>query len=154
MEVDYLVLADAAATAEGKHYIHGAAWDTLYAGSVPVQHPALSVAVRLRVPWGATNQAHRVQLNVVDADGRSILPDPPGPLAGQVNVGRPAHLAPGDDQFLPLTFNIVGLQFGAFGTYSVVFEIDGSEEARSSFKVSALPGLPGGSPPQMLEGNG
>lgn len=138
MEVDYLVLADAAAAADGKHYIHGAGWDTIFAGSFPVQHPTTSAAVRLRIPWTATNQPHGLELDVIDADGASILPNPPGLIKGDINVGRPAHLSPGDDQVVCLVFNLLGLRFEGPGTYSVVFRIDGSEEARQPFRLAQL----------------
>lgn len=141
MNVDYLVLADAAAASEGKHYIHGAGWDTIFAANFPVQHPAMSAAVRIRIPWTATNHPHQLELNVLDADGRSALPDPPGALKGDINVGRPAHLSTGDDQVVCLVFNLFNLQFEGAGTYSVVFIIDGSEEARQPFKVAQVPGL-------------
>lgn len=140
MEVDYIVLADAAAAVEGKHYIHGAGWDTIFAGSFPVQHPSMAVAVRLRIPWTATNQPHSLELDLIDADGASILPDPPGVVKGDINVGRPPHLSPGDDQVVCLVFNLLGLQFERAGTYSVVFRIDGSEEGRQTFRLVALGG--------------
>jgi hypothetical protein len=140
MQVDFLVLADAATAAEGKLYIHGAGWDTLFAASFPVQHPLLAAAVRLRVPWTATNQPHSLELDVIDEDGASILPDPPGVLRGEINVGRPPNLEVGQDQVMPLTFSIRGLTFERAGGNSVVFRIDGSEEARSPFRVQALPG--------------
>jgi hypothetical protein len=140
MQVDYLVLADAAAAAEGKLYIHGAGWDTLLAASFPVQHPLLAVAVRLRVPWTATNQPHSLELDIMNEDGASVLPDPPGVLRGEINVGRPPNLGHGQDQVVPLTFSIRLLTFERAGGYSVVFRIDGSEEARSPFRVESLPG--------------
>jgi hypothetical protein len=61
MQVDYLVLADAAAAVEGKHYIHGAGWDRLLAPSFPVTHPLMSVAIRFRIGWTETNQPHEVE---------------------------------------------------------------------------------------------
>lgn len=140
MEVDYIVLADAAAAVEGKHYIHGAGWDTIFAASFPVQHPSMAVAVRLRIPWTATNQPHSLELDLVDADGASVLPDPPGAMSGDINVGRPPHLSAGDDQVVCLVFNLLGLQFESAGTYSVIFRIDGSEEGRQSFRVKQLGG--------------
>ena len=138
MQVDYLVLADAAVTAEGKHYIHGAGWDVIFAATFPVQHPLLAVALRLGVPWTATNQPHRLEVDVVDADGRSVMPSPPGVLTGEVNVGRPPHIAPGDDQHVPLTLSLRNLEFSAPGSYSIVVRIDGSDEARSTFRLQQL----------------
>lgn len=136
MKVDYMVLADAAAAAEGKHYIHGAGWDTLWAGSFPVTHPQLSVALRIRIPWTATNQPHKIHLDVQDADGRSILPETG--LTGELNFGRPPQLKPGEDQFACLVMNVIGLQFETPAHYAVVFSIDGSEEARTTFRVADL----------------
>ncbi len=140
MQVDYVVLADAAVTADGKHYIHGAGWDTIYAAAFPVQHPLLAVAVRLRVPWTATNQPHSLELDIVDEDGRSALPEPPGVLKGEINVGRPPQLQPSQDQVVPLTFNLRSLTFEKPGGYSVVVRVDGSEEGRSPFKVAEVLG--------------
>jgi hypothetical protein len=56
MQIDYLVLADAVSAAEGKHYIHGGGWDTLFVSSLPATHPMIGVAVRLRIPWEETGQ--------------------------------------------------------------------------------------------------
>src|ERR1700737_5514077 len=95
MGVYYPVLADAATAAEGKHYIHGAGWDTVFATAFPVTQPSLGVALRLRVPWHDTNQPTKISVDVVNADNLSILPEP---IGGEVNVGRPPHLHVGDDQ--------------------------------------------------------
>lgn len=138
MRVDYMVLADAADAVQGKHYIHGAGWDRLLAASFPVSHPALSVAVRLIVPWTDTNQEHTLQLDVVDEDGRSILPIPPGPVEGKINVGRPAHLVHGEDQVAPLALKFNGLTFQRAGLYAVILRLDGLEAARSAFRVVAV----------------
>jgi hypothetical protein len=135
ISVDYLVLADAASVADGKLYIHGAGWDVIRALSFPAAHPLIAVAIRLRVPWADTNQRHTLELDAVDADGQSILPEPPGPLVGETTVGRPAFLGDGDEQVFPLAFQIQRLTFNEPGTYAVIFRIDGFEVARSPFKV-------------------
>lgn len=132
MNVDYMVLADAVAAADGKHYIHGAGWDILWAVSFPVAHPSMGVAVRLRVPWTDTNQPHAVGLDLLDGDGQSILPTPAG---GEINVGRPPTIPPGQDQVVPLAFNLVGVRFERAGDYVVVIRIDGTDQARATFRV-------------------
>jgi hypothetical protein len=137
VRVDYLVLAEAAAAVEGRHYIHGAGWDALLAASFPATHPLMSVAVRLRVPWTDTNQPHALELDVVDADEQSILREP---LRANVNVGRPPHLAPGSDQVVCLALNLVALQFVRPGAYVVKLTVEGAVEARSPFNVLPLPG--------------
>jgi hypothetical protein len=136
LQVDYLVLADAVAALENRHFIHGAGWDTIYAPMFPVTHPMMSVAVRLRIPWSDTNQPYAIEWDLVDADEHSILP---APLRGNVNVGRPPHLAPGSDQVLCLALNLVGIQFPRPGTYVVVLRIEGAPAARSPFTLMHLP---------------
>ncbi len=138
MQVDYMVLADAATAAQGKLYIHGAGWDSLFAASFPVTHPAMSVAIRLRVPWHDTNQPHHLELDVVNEDGQSIMGTPPGPFQGNINVGRPPHLTQGDDQVVPLALNLNGLIFQQPGAYAVILRIDGMEAFRSPFRVAPL----------------
>jgi hypothetical protein len=135
MHVGYMVLADATAAENGKHYIHGGGWDRIFAATFPVIHSSLSVALQLRVPWHDTNQRHELELDVVDADGQSILPTPPGLPRGTVTVGRPPDLEEGDDQNLPLVFTITQLRFERAGTYAVLVRIDGMEAARSAFRV-------------------
>lgn len=133
-----MVLADAAAAVQGKHYIHGAGWDRLLAASFPVLHPSMSVALRLRVPWHDTNRPHELELDVINEDGQSILPTPPGPLRGTVIAGRPPHLKEGDDQVVPLVLGLEQLQFERAGLYAVLLRIDGLEADRSAFYVSPL----------------
>ncbi len=144
VQVDYLVLADMATVADGKLYIHGAGWDSLLVGSFPVTHPTMSVAVRLRIPWNDTNQPHRLELDVVDDDGQSILPVPPGPLQGTINVGRPPQLKQGQDQVLALAFNLNSLKFDQPGVYAVILRLDGLEADRAPFTVITPPGLVSG----------
>jgi hypothetical protein len=137
MQVDYMVLADAAAAEGGKHYIHGAGWNRLLATSFPVTHPSMSVAVRLLVPWHDTNCPHQLELDVVDEDGQSILP-PPGPRRGTITTGRPVFLKQGEEQFVPLVMTIIQIQFNQAGLYAVILRIDGMEAARSAFHVVSV----------------
>ena len=141
--VDYLLLADAVAVAEGKHYIHGAGWDRILAGAFPVTQPVLGIAARLRVPWADTNVPIALELDVLDADGQSILPNPPGPLRGTVNQGRPPYIPPGDDQVIPVAFQIGQVQFPRAGQYVVILRLGGLEAARAPFHVHGpLSGVP------------
>ena len=141
MRVDYLVLADAAAAAEGKLYIHGAGWETIYAMDFPAMHPTIGVGARLRVAWEETNQPHSLEIDVVKGgeNGDSILPEP---LRADINLGRPAHLAPGSDQLLPIALSFVNLQFQEPDSYAVILRIDGKVLESSPFNVAPLQGVP------------
>lgn len=143
MQIDTMVLADAATAAQGKLYIHGAGWDTLFVASFPVSHPAMSVAILLRVPWHDTNQRHQVALDVEDEDGQSILPMPPGAFQGEIVTGRPPTLEPGDDQLMSLALQLNTLTFNRPGRYAVIIRIDGMEAKRASFRVKLVQGALG-----------
>ena len=136
MQVDYAILADAAATESGKHYILGGGWDTIYAASFPITHPMMALAIRLRVPWLETNEEHEVMIDLLDGDGNSVLPgSPPG---GKLITGRPPQLSPGADQVIQLVFAITGTTFAKRGDYAVVVRIDGLDASRTTFHVVAI----------------
>lgn len=125
MDVDYMILADAAIEAQGKHYIHGAGWDTINAVQFPALHPTLTIVVLLRVPWNEANVRQRLEVDIRDADGVSILPNPPGPAGGGITVGRPPTVAPGNDILVPLVFQMAGIVFQRAGDYVVELRLEG-----------------------------
>ena len=136
MRADYLVLADAVTVAEGKHYIHGGGWDTLFVASLPAVHPMLGVAVRLRIPWAEASQQLVLEVDVLSGkERRSILNDP---LRGIVHAQRPPHLAPENDVLLHLALNLTNLQFQSSGPYVIVLRIDGQPLEESQFNVVVL----------------
>lgn len=141
MQIDYLVLADAVTVADGKHYIHGGGWDTLFAATFPAHHPTLGVAVRLRVPWEETNQQFALEVDVLlnGDEARSIFPEP---LRGMVNAARPPHIPPDSDLPFHVALGFTNLQFDEPGLYTVALRIDGRPVAESPFSVVAVPQHP------------
>ncbi len=146
LQLDYLVLADAAEAINGKHYILGGGWDTIWAASFPVAHPVLTLALRVSVPWNDTNQTLGMEIDIIDADGQSIIPNPPGPLRAQMNAGRPPNLPQGAAQAVPLVFRLQNLQFLRPGAYVVAVRSGGGEIGRVAFNVMPLPGIAFGQP--------
>ncbi len=135
IQIDYFILADAVAAVGGKHYIHGGGWDTLSTGGFPTVHPTMAVAVRLRVPWSDTNRETAIGLDLLNPKGTSILPNPPGPLQGNISVGRQPNLAPGEAQVLLLSFPLNNLRFDTPGNYVVTLQLGGREVTRAPFRV-------------------
>jgi hypothetical protein len=136
MQVDYLILADSVAVAEGKHYIHGGGWDTLFAASFPAIHPVLGVAARLRVPVEEAGQQFAVEVDVQDDEvSNSILPEP---LRGIVNAKRPPHTPRRSELLLHVALSFTNLQFERPGPYNIVLRIDGQRLMESRFNVLPL----------------
>jgi hypothetical protein len=141
MQVDYLILADSVAVAEGKHYIHGGGWDTLYTPSFPALHPMLGVAASLRVPADEQGEQLAIEVDIQSGEeGSSILTEEP--IRGIVSAVPPPHAPPDSDLLLHLAFSFVSLQFESPGTYSIVLRVDGQPVAELPFKVIPLPELP------------
>jgi hypothetical protein len=139
VQIDYLILADAVAVAEGKHYIHGGGWATLFAASFPATHPVLGVAARLRFSAEEANQLHTLEIDVVGEGGESILDEP---LQRPVDVRRPDRSIPGSDRVLQLAFNITHLQFQGPGAYTIALRVDERDLETLRFNVVSLPEIP------------
>ena len=71
MDVEWLILADAAQVTGGKLYLIGGGWDKVTANKFP--HPqSMSIAVSFRVPWTETNERHSFEVEIAGADGEAI----------------------------------------------------------------------------------
>ena len=136
MNVEWLILADAAQVNGNKLYLLGGGWDRLtIRRPLPANH-LMAVAAAFRVSWNETNQRHQWEIEVVDADGNSL-----GKVAGELEVGRPAGVTPGQDQRLQIAVGM-NLQLPREGTYSVVAKLSGGEERSFPFTVVQGAGAP------------
>ena len=135
MDVEWLILADAAQVTSHKLYLLGGGWDRLtIARPLPVTHQ-MAVAAAFRVSWNETNHKHDFEIEVADADGLTVIK-----LGGQFEVGRPPGITPGQDQRTQIALNM-GLPLKRLGTYVVVARLDGEEQRSFPFNVVAHPGL-------------
>jgi hypothetical protein len=119
MDIQIAVLCDAAADYNGKLSILGT-FDTIYTTQMPATHPQCSIAIRMtfnKVEEGA----HKVRLNFVDEDGKSVMPHIEMPI--DVSV-------PEETIFLSRNFivNIQKLKFEKEGLYSIDIAVDGRQE--------------------------
>lgn len=149
MEVQ-AVLADSVVASEGKLYVQGGGWNGIFMQSFPARQSRIGVAAVITVPYHATNQDHRFELRLENADG-GVLPladAPPGMetgdgkvyrIEGDFNMGRPPHLSPGDEQMIPLAINLDGLPFEEPGAFRFVIEVDGEAAAVLPFRVAPVP---------------
>jgi hypothetical protein len=135
MQLDYVVLADAAMAVQGKHYLLGAGWDSIVAGGFPLVYPSIGVAIRLRGTHRALARPAVLQVDIVDEDEESILPNPPGPLQATVGTDHPQSQAPGGESVLCVAFTLAGVTFPRPGRYEVVARVEGGAERRSPFTV-------------------
>lgn len=109
-----MLLADAAQAINGKLYVLGGGCSLLAIGS------PCALAVKVEVPWTDANVAHRIAIELLDADGRQVLlrgpeGDLPVRLDTMLEVGRPIGVAAGTplDAVLALNFAPLPLKPGA-----------------------------------------
>jgi hypothetical protein len=131
MEIDFLILADAAKVAVGKLYLLGGGWDRLAVNALPTVQ-SVGVAVGVMVPWGDTNAPHQLSLTVEDEDGGAVLP----PVEVRLEVGRPPGLPAGADQRVMVAFN-AQLSLSRLGGYAVTASLGGGVQRRLRFGVVA-----------------
>jgi hypothetical protein len=130
MNIQTAVLCDAATQdASSKLNVLGA-FDTLCAPQTPVVHPQCAVALRITFMSGDEGE-HKMALNLINADGRSIMP----PIEIPVTVTLPE-----DAHFITLNFvvNIQQLKFPEAGLYSVDVRMDGESRASIPLQVKLL----------------
>lgn len=134
--VEWLILGDFAEVVAGKLYLMGGGWEVTGAEALPFSRP-LGIAVGIRVPWAQTNQRHTVSIEVQDEDGKQMAK-----IDGHFEVGRPPGIPSGQAQRVQMAMN-VHLTFSHEGNFLVVAVLDGSPQARSTFRVAVGQGRPG-----------
>ena len=130
--VDIALLADAVQASRGKLFVLGGGWDVLTVRSLPARHPSMGIGLRVRVPWGWPGDVVRLDVELQDQDGKSILP---GSLSAPVPVRRPDHLPDGQDVTLVRALTFTNVIFRTEGAYSFVISIDGEVRERLRFLV-------------------
>ena len=130
MNIQVAVLCDAATEDNGKLNLLGA-FDTIFAPQLPAVHPQCAVALRVTFQPGDEG-GHKLKLNFVDADGKSIMP----PIEIPVSVALPD-----DAHFLTRNFivNIQQLKFGEEGVYSVDVRLDDKSQGNIPLQIKLLP---------------
>ena len=132
IRTECFMLCDAAQESNGKRYILGGGWDSLFVPTLPWTQRQLALAIRLAVPWNEGNRPHSFQIELLDEDRNNILP---GPFEGQLRVGRPPTALEGQDLPILLAVTAVDLVFPTVGTYVFRLVIDGREQATTMLLV-------------------
>jgi len=146
VEIEWLILADAAQVVGNKLYVMGGGWDVLNVNAGFPADQRCAVAISVKVPWAETNQRHQFELEITDDDGKNTL----AKMNGQIEVGRPPGIRPGQDQRIQLAADMF-LRFASPGQQVIIARLDGQENRRVTFNVvgNILPPAKGPKPPGM-----
>lgn len=133
MEVEWLILADAAQVVGNKLYLMGGGWDMLTVHTAfPVQQRC-ALAAAVKVPWNETNQPHNLEIEIQGGDGNIL-----GKMELQFEVGRPPGIRLGQEQRMQIAGEMV-LQLSSAGEYVIIARIEGQESKRIHFNAVPAP---------------
>jgi hypothetical protein len=116
MEIEIFTLADFAQDNNSKLTVVGT-FDSIQSKVFPVQHPACSIACRLRFAVKETG-AHDFKLRLIDEAGKETIQ----PVEGTINIGTPPN---GQFSTINIVINFNQLQFEKAGRYSFELYLDG-----------------------------
>ncbi|NLB55991.1 MAG: hypothetical protein GX811_09545 [Lentisphaerae bacterium] len=138
MKIEIIAICEAATDSQGKLNILGA-FDSIFASKLPATHPQCTIALRLRFTK-IEEGSHKIRINVVDADGKLVIPSFDGGLTIRIKPGEEYAVA-------NLIINMQRLKFEKFGEYAVDLAINGRQEASLPFFVRQIT-----PPPQVEQG--
>jgi hypothetical protein len=120
MEIEFAVIADYAANTDAGKLVVAGIFDSIFAPQLPVHHPTMAVAMRIRAHPGEEG-GHDVRVRIVDPDGREVVP------------AMDAHVVfesmdPVEGGTAQMVMQIMGTPFSMTGRHSVDVLIDGRFE--------------------------
>jgi hypothetical protein len=137
MEVEWLILADAAQVVGAKLYLLGGGWDRLTVNRAFPVDQRCALALSIIVPWNETNQKHSFEVEIISEDTATEELKSLVKAGGQFEVGRPPGIRQGQEQRFQMAMDMT-LRIETAGTKTVIARIEGQEKRRLEFTV--IPG--------------
>ena len=139
MELSTAMVADAAHVAGGKMYILGGQWDRLTVANFPAQHPAMAVALVLKIEYTEALTNHRLTVELMlDGEPQDVK------AMGDLRMGHAPTQARGAPSFAPIALPFYGVTFAAPGRYEWVITVGDDQLGRIPIDVASgvVPVLP------------
>jgi hypothetical protein len=133
MQVDWMVLSNAAEVHDGLVSMIGGGWDTVTAGGGPDGAAAVirgNLVLRLLLQRMEAGVEHSLQVKVVDEDGRPVHE-----IEGHFEVEIAADLPEGWDQGFLASFDLTGMPLPHVGVYEIAVTVDGEFLRAIPFRV-------------------
>jgi hypothetical protein len=121
VDLDFAFLADSADVASSKLYVMGGAFDTIYVQSFPAVHASLAVVIRLLLNPHDLDRKHKLDIVLLDADGRQIASAP-----SELIVNKTSDLPAGWKQPFTLPMRFFNTPFHAAGHYLIEILMNGT----------------------------
>ncbi len=134
-----MLLCNHAEVREGLLFVNGACVTRVWRKDLPAALD-LCVAVVFDVAGHEAGQQHEARLQVLDADGQTVVD-----AAARFAPGSSPDRQPGEPMQAPAVFDLRQVRLKAFGAYDVPLLLDGVEYHRLSFTLLPTP-TPAGQP--------
>jgi hypothetical protein len=134
MKLQFAFLADfALANADGKIYVLGGGFDTIYASVLPVRHPHLSLVMNLQFAASETGRTYAIEIQPRDGTGAPFLQVTTIQASPQRNLQ-----APTSPVIFQSVLNFQGVQLRAPGEHTFAILVDGQELAVVPLRVAKI----------------
>jgi len=130
MNIEAFLLCDCATDSAGKLNVLGA-FDSIYAKTVPVVHPAFTLAARVRFSKIEEGE-HKIRVDIIDEDGKAVVPRLDGKISVQIRGET-------DSAVTNLILNLQRIKLERYGEYRIDLAIDGELRGSLPFNVRELP---------------
>ena len=132
MKLDFAFLADTAEVINGKLYVMGGAFDTLWLPSKPFIQPRLSLVMKIEFSPNELDRTHKLEIILMNADGKKMAT-----VNGEVRLSRNPKSQPGyPDNFISV-INFNNLKFDDYGDYS--FDVMANDTSLKSIPLRVVP---------------
>lgn len=135
VEIEWLILADAAQVVGQKLYLMGGGWNRITIQKLPPIQHQMAVALAISVPWARTNERHNLELEVADADGGTLKK-----INGEFEVGRPPGTPPGQPMRTQVAFGMT-LEIKKVGSFEITARVNGEVSRQVTFYVVPSPSV-------------
>lgn len=138
MVVDFAFLADSAEVVNGKIYVMGGAFDTVWTKQVPIVHPHLTFILRLIFDVAEIGRKHKLEIQIMDEDGKIM-----GNVGGDVEIpAKNPNIPKGWQQPYIAVLNFQNLNFSKFGSYSFNILVNNSSLKSIPLRVAQIIEMP------------
>src|SRR6266566_7623102 len=127
------MVADAATKSEGKLYIHGGGWNTIFTAGLPATHPVLALVLTFKLSWHEAHEDLPFVIELLDEDNQALALRGEGTL----RMAPAAHLKKGADIYDSFAQTFYNLTFERYGQYR--FRISSGDRKLASVPISVVP---------------
>ena len=118
----------------GKLFVLGGAFDTIHVPGFPASHPVLAVVIRLLLSPIDLDRKHKLEIMLLDADGKHIAS-----ANGELLVPKSPDSPPGWKQAVILPLRFFNVPFKSEGHYSIEILANGHMAKAIPLRVIPAP---------------